>query len=87
MFVCLAHTKVGKYTEEEFDVAWEHFKKTDKPKIFAFFKKDGVDPLKVDPSLRAFHNKLSELKQFPNDYTGYADLEGKIWKELEILLG
>jgi internalin A len=86
LFVCLAHTKVGKYTDEEFDVAWQCFQETGKPKILTFFKRDGVDPLSVQPSLKDFNEKLKSLKHFPDSYEGYADLERKIWKELEILL-
>jgi hypothetical protein len=51
-----------------------------------FFKRDGVDPLSVQPSLKDFNEKLKSLKHFPDSYEGYADLERKIWKELEILL-
>jgi len=88
VFICLAHTKVGRYTEEEFDVAWAAFQQNEKPRrILTFFKTDGVDPLSVQPSLAAFHKKLSEtLRHFPEPYAGYAALEGKVWKELEAFL-
>jgi hypothetical protein len=36
--VSLFKTKVGKFTEEEFDVAWATFQATDKPRIFTFFR-------------------------------------------------
>jgi len=84
LFICLAHTKVGMYTEEEFDLAWATFQKNGKPRMLTYFKKDGVDPLSVLDSLRKFHSKLTkELKHFPDAYKGYAELEGKIWKEIE----
>ncbi len=54
LFVCLAHTKVGKYTEEEFDLAWATFQKTGKPKIMTLFKTEGVNPLSVQSSLTRF---------------------------------
>lgn len=88
VFICLAHTKVGRYTEEEFDVAWAAFQQNQKPRlVLTFFKKDGVDPLSVQSSLAAFHKKLSEtLGHFPEPYAGYSALEGKVWKELEAFL-
>ncbi|MPR33710.1 leucine-rich repeat domain-containing protein [Salmonirosea aquatica] len=87
LFVCLSHTKVGKYTEEEFDLAWATFQETGKPKILTCFKTEGVNPLSVQSSLRDFNKKLTEtLDHFPDSYTSYADLERKIWKELEIFL-
>jgi hypothetical protein len=71
-------------TEEEFDLAWATFQKNGKPHILTYFKKDGVDPLSVQDSLRKFYSKLTgELKHFPDDYEGYDKLEGKIWKEIE----
>lgn len=38
IFVLLAFTKVGKYTEEEFEKAFGQFKETNKPFIFTYFK-------------------------------------------------
>lgn len=86
-FVCLVHTKVGKYTEEEFDLAWATFQQTGKPHLFTYFKKDAIDPDAIQPTRSAFKNKLEKtLHHFPDYYTGYAELEGKIYKELENLL-
>jgi hypothetical protein len=36
--LCLFFTKVGKYTAEEFDTAYQVFKDTGKPKIWTYFK-------------------------------------------------
>lgn len=84
LFICLAHTKVGRYTEEEFDLAWATFQETGRLRLLTFFKKDGVDPLTVQDSLRQFHTKLNaDLKHFPDAYQGYAELEGQVWKEIE----
>ena len=38
IFVMLFWTKVGKYTEEEFETASGHFKATNRPFIFTYFK-------------------------------------------------
>ncbi len=84
LFVLLAHTKVGMYTEEEFDLAWALFQKTGYPRILTYFKKDGFDPLSVQDSLGKFYSKLTkDLQHFPDTYEGYAHLEGKIWREIE----
>lgn len=74
----LFKTKVGKFTEEEFDVAWEKFKATDKPRIFTFFRRfqlsDDELETKADDldSLKRFKKKLSDLGHF---YTKYDDAE------------
>src|SRR5262245_65360048 len=38
IFLMLFFTKVGKYTEEEFETAFGQFKDTNKPAIFTYFK-------------------------------------------------
>jgi len=38
LFVLLAYSKVGMYTEEEFETAFGAFQKTKKPFIFTYFK-------------------------------------------------
>ena len=38
IFVMLFFTKVGKYTEEEFDIAFRKFKESNKPLIYTYFK-------------------------------------------------
>ena len=38
LFVMLFCTKVGQYTEEEFDTAFDQFKATERPFIFTYFK-------------------------------------------------
>jgi hypothetical protein len=77
VFVMLFWTKVGKYTEEEFDTAVQQFHKTKKPFVYTYFKQD-TDPARPvitedAKSLAAFKNKLQTLGHF---YTGYANVEG-----------
>lgn len=38
IFVSLFKTKAGKFTAEEFDIAFEQFQKTGKPRIYSYFK-------------------------------------------------
>lgn len=79
MFVGLFFTLVGKYTEEEFDTAWDSFQKSDKPLIFTYFKQteDKQD------SLVNFWNKLGGLGHFPTVYKNTEDLHLQFRDELE----
>ncbi len=43
VFVALIHTKVGKYTNEEFLKALETFTENGKPLIFTYFKNEAID--------------------------------------------
>ena len=75
VFVSLFHTKVGKYTEEEFLKALDTFKANGKPLIYTYFKEAKVtisrDNRKNIESLLDFQDKLSDLGHF---YTNYADI-------------
>ncbi len=86
IFVSLFHTKVGKYTEEEFLKALETFKANGKPLIYTYFKDEAVNLRKITPnivSLINFKQKLSDLGHF---YTNYADINALKYKFSEQLI-
>lgn len=77
IFVMLFLTKVGKYTEEEFDTALAQFKATGKPVIFTYFKDVQISTGSANQqdlmSLWAFQNKLKAIGHFQ---TVYKNTEG-----------
>jgi internalin A len=90
IFVSLFQTKTGKFTEEEFDVAHQAFKKNNKPLIYTFFKEAKVS---TDASNRAalmslweFQAKLSDLGHFYTTYSSTADLQKRFRDQLDKLL-
>jgi hypothetical protein len=83
VFVLLAHTKVGKYTEEEFETAFGTFQKTKKPFIFTNFKNPTTTP---DKGLTKFKEKLNDLGHFYCTYNDFNDLWKQFNKELDRLL-
>jgi internalin A len=90
VFIGLFFTKVGKFTEEEFDVALRAFKEKSKPRIFTFFKKAHVDidslPEEDFKSLRAFHQKLRDIGHFYTPYENIEDLKLKFRDQLDMLI-
>jgi len=82
LFVFLAYTKVGMYTEEEFENAFGHFQSTQKPFIFTYFK---TPPINTEDSLAHFKQKLSELKHFYSNFNDIHDLWNQFNKELDRL--
>lgn len=77
IFVSLFSTMAGKYTEEEFDVAFQTYKETKKrPRVYTFFKRTLIDTANADQealnSLWDFQKKLKQLGHF---YTQYKDIE------------
>jgi len=76
LFVMLFFTKVGRYTEEEFETAFGQFQATNKPFIFTYFKdadiSTGSASKKDLMSLWAFQEKLAALGHF---YTPYKNVD------------
>ena len=74
----------GEFTKEELEVAHEIYLKTKaaKPKIFVYFKEEGI----VDESLKDFKSYCEKnLGHFCDLYTNYDDLRLKFDKQLQIL--
>ncbi|MGH8605110.1 MAG: hypothetical protein ACREXR_20680, partial [Gammaproteobacteria bacterium] len=76
IFVMLFWTKVGQYTEEEFETAFSQFKATNKPFIFTYFKDAEISTGSANKkdliSLLAFQEKLDALGHF---YTVYKNID------------
>jgi hypothetical protein len=89
VFVSLFQTKTGKYTAEEFDVAWQKFQTTGKPRIYTYFRKATVSTSDVNVddliSLRDFQKKLKELGHFYTEYESIADLQKQFRDQLDKL--
>ncbi|MGC4102101.1 hypothetical protein [Ferruginibacter sp.] len=90
IFIMLYFTKVGKYTEEEFNNAFNQFKSTNKPFIFTYFKDAPVTTGNVNKndmmSLWAFQEKLKELGHFYTVYKNIDELKFKFNQQLEKLV-
>ncbi|MES2788543.1 MAG: COR domain-containing protein [Planctomycetota bacterium] len=86
--VSLYRTKVGKFTEEEFDVAWTTFSATDKPKIYTYFRSfqltgDEIESKSADlKSLERFKKRLTKLGHFPTSYTDAEHLKRQFRDQL-----
>ncbi len=75
VFVMLFFTKVGRYTEEEFETAVGQFQATHRPFIFTYFKNAPNTAPRADlQSLRAFQDKLKALGHFQTEYGDAAEL-------------
>jgi hypothetical protein len=90
IFVCLLFTKTGTFTEEEFDTAYDQFKKTGKPRIFTFFKNGAfmtgdLESLDDLNSLLKFKEKLRKLEHFYTEYTSIDNLRLQFERQLDKL--
>jgi hypothetical protein len=89
IFVMLFFTKVGQYTEEEFETAFKQFKATNKPFIFTYFKDAEINTGSANKkdlmSLWAFQEKLSTLGHFYTVYKNIDQLKYKFNQQLDKL--
>jgi hypothetical protein len=65
IFIMLFYSKVGKYTEEEFGVAFKEFQENEKPLIYTYFKTGAEES---DESVATFQVKLDALGHFFTTY-------------------
>jgi hypothetical protein len=87
LFVMLFFTKVGRYTEEEFETAFGQFEATHKPFIFTYFKNAPHTASRADQqSLWAFQDKLKALGHFQTEYTNAAELKLHFSQQLDKLV-
>jgi hypothetical protein len=90
IFVSLFFTRTGRYTGEEFTVAWERFKVAGKPDILTYFKDaeitTGAACEKDLISLLAFKKKLQRLGHYPTTYTDAEHLKRHFRDQLARLL-
>jgi internalin A len=87
--LCLFFTKVGKFTEEEFDTAYETFKANGSPKIWTYFKDSSISTGSIDSSINTLFTFKDKLKNLGHFYTGYnstPDLQLKFKRQLEYFL-
>lgn len=91
IFVMLFCTKVGKYTEEEFETAFGQFKATNKPFIFTYFKDAQISTGSADRqslgSLWAFQDKLKALGHYQTVYKNIDELKFHFNRQLDKLAG
>lgn len=90
MFVMLFATKVGPYTEEEFDTAVKTFQATDKPVIYVYFKDAAITTgTAVEEDLQSmwsFLRKVKKLGHFCSPYKNIDALKLHFDRQLEMWL-
>jgi len=87
--ICLFFTKVGKYTAEEFDTAYQNFKNTQRPKIWTYFKNAPVNTGSITDeinTLLTFKKKIGSIGHFFTEYTSIDNLINQYRTQLDMLL-
>ena len=90
IFVMLYHTRVGKFTREEFEVALEQFHNTGKPLIYTYHKTSASKKPPSDEdtqSLAKFKDRLEGLQHFKTEYPNRKGLQLHFLQQLYRLAG
>jgi hypothetical protein len=90
IFVMLFWTKVGPFTDEEFEAAFGQFEKKGKPFVFTYFKTEPIsvdnDGMRADlASLWKFQDKLKSLGHYQSKYTNIDNLKVQLGRQLDKL--
>jgi hypothetical protein len=86
--ICLFLNRAGKYTQEEFETALQHFKEFGTPIIYTYFKTITPSPGSAEqPSeeLLQFKKRLSDIGHFYTSYRNIDDLKYQFRKQLDRL--
>lgn len=89
IFVSLFHTKVGKYTEEEFTKALETFKANGNLRIYTYFKDAPINAGQIRPEIMTllnFKERLHNLGHFHTIYADINDLKHKFSEQLNKIM-
>lgn len=88
--VFLFFKKLGDYTKEEFDIAYEHFKHDNKPsRLYVYFKSEKVDIEEIDQGILKIieiKNEIEKSEQIYNKFSSSEDLELKLKRQLDLIL-
>lgn len=87
--LCLFFTKVGKYTAEEFDTAYQVFKDTGKPKIWTYFKNAEINSGSITDEINTlldFKKKIGNLGHFYTQYNNIDNLINQYRSQLDKFL-
>ncbi len=89
IFISLFYTKVGEFTEEEFNAAYTRFKAMGRPVIYTYFKNKPIEISEITTQINLlldFQSRLSNLGHFHTKYTDIEHLKRQFKDQLEILL-
>ena len=85
MFLALFHTKAGKFTIEEFDVATEEFKKKTSPKVYTYCK-DLQENEVESPELAEFKERLfNEMGHYWSRYNNRDSMQLHFVMQLQLV--
>lgn len=89
IFISLFFTKVGRFTKEEFEKAFDKFKKEGKPLVYTYFRNSEINTGDINDSIKTlldFKDRLKNLGHFRTNYNNIEDLKFQFRNQLDKLL-
>jgi len=88
--IFMFYSKLGKFTKEEFDTAYQNMKDGKNPKrVFVFFKEFNISPNEITEEilkLRDLKKYLEKIEGFYNSFSNIDNLELQLKNQLELLI-
>lgn len=88
--ICLFFTKVGRFTKEEFDLAYEGFKADENPRhLYVFFKSGKVDIDDIDEGILEIgklKKEIAEAEQIYKSFDSEPDLILQLKRQLDLIV-
>ena len=88
--LCMFFKKVGDFTKEELDVAYQHFKEDGKPRyLYVFFKSGKVDIDEIDEEILKIgmlKNEIEEAEQIYKRFDSDKDLILQLRDQLDLII-
>ena len=89
--IFLFFKKVGKFTKEEYDTAFKHFKAGNKPRhLIVFFKSEKVEIDEIDPDelkkIQALKKEIEEAEQIYASFNSNDNLMRQLKNQLDLII-
>lgn len=80
IFICLIHDKIGPFSKEEYDAAYDGFKNKSKPElVYIYFSDKEIKPSKITEDFQSVLDLKKEISQNHQFYRTYSSVEGLLY--------
>lgn len=81
IFICLVHDRIGQFSKEEFDCAYEGLQTSGKPrKMYVYFNNTPIRPDEIPEDYNTVSELKDQIKRFEQIYDSYDNIDELIRK-------
>lgn len=76
IFICLVYDRIGEFSKEEFDIAYNSFHKNGKPrKIYVYFNNTPIKPNEIPEDFKSVTQLKELIKKYEQIYNSYENID------------